>query len=378
MEKKELQEASVGMALMDALPVLCFCGTIACLTRIWKSPLFLIGGILCIAAGFGKVVWKGILAVTKRNIDIWNRQFRYLMSGGFALILLSLVIDNQKIDLALVWKYVTWFPGNLCFLAGSLGMVLMGVLAGKLDASSKKANWIEQSVNLVAQLSILLGVVLIWYGSDTYGADETACKAMESTSFVSVQKTEEGLFFDGEGEEAALVFYPGAKVELSAYAPLMKRLAEEGMDAFLVEMPYHMALFGKDKAADLMERYPYKRWYIGGHSLGGAMAASFAAETPDGLSGVVLLAAYPTKSLDIAGLEVLSLYGSEDGVLNMEKMKEGQQYLPKGAVTYCIEGGNHAGFGSYGRQDGDKNAKISQEEQWEITVEQIKQMETGR
>ena len=377
MDGKYLQEASIGMALMDALPVLCFCGTIGCLAMIWDSPLFLLGGILCIAAGVGKVLWKLILAAAKRNVAVLNKQFRYLMGGGFLLILLSLAAGYQNIRPDVIWKNLAWFPGNLCFGVGIAGMILMGILAVKLDPASRKANWLEQSVNLAAQLAVLFGVVLIWYGSDSYAADETAIKAVESTESVAVREIEDGLLFDGEGEEQALVFYPGAKVDHLAYAPLMKRLAEKGIDCFLIEMPYHMAIFGKDKAEGLMEKYAYENWYVGGHSLGGAMAASYASEHLEELDGAVLLAAYPTQSLDREGFRVLSLYGSEDGVLNMEKLEEGEQYMPEGAVLHCIEGGNHAWFGSYGEQKGDNEAAISHEDQWEETAEWILELTAG-
>lgn len=374
MEKKYLKEASLGMAVTDALPVLCFCGTIAFLSMIWKSPLFLLGGVLCIGAGAGKVLWKLILAVRKRNVEILYRQFRYLMSGGFLLMLVSLAAGYKKIRPDLIWKNLSWFPGNLCFLIGILGMILMIVLAVKMDPSSKKANWIEQGVNFVAQAAILLGVLLIWYGNDSYPAAAEAVQALEDTDVVAVKEIGDGILFDGAGEDAALIFYPGAKVEYTAYAPVMKMLAEEGIDCFLLEMPYHMAIFGMDRAGDIMEQYTYDSWYLGGHSLGGAMAASYASGHPEQLNGLVLLAAYPTKPLPEEGMRVLSLYGSEDGVLNMEKLAQGEQYMPEDAVTFCIEGGNHAGFGSYGDQKGDGKARITGEEQWKETVVQIRNM----
>ena len=127
-------------------------------------------------------------------------------------------------------------------------------------------------------------------------------------------------------------------------------------------------------AADgIAERFPeIKSWYIGGHSLGGAMAASYAAKKGTPLNGVILLAAYPIKALD-SGLLLLSIYGSEDGILNMDKLSQSIQFAPDNYKNYVIEGGNHAGFGNYGEQAGDGSADISAKEQQSQTVELIQQ-----
>lgn len=218
----------------------------------------------------------------------------------------------------------------------------------------------------------LLAVGFFLYTAQYYHADQTALSALASDETVSVIKTDFGWLFDGPSESDALIFYPGAKVEETAYAPLLHLLAKEGMDICLVKMPFHLAVFGANKADDLMPRYGYSNWYIGGHSLGGAMAANYAADHEKLLSGVVLLAAYPTKKLSDR-LAVVSVYGSEDHVLNMQKMKDGDAYLPDTAVRQVIEGGNHAQFGNYGAQDGDGRATISAEDQQRQTAELILQ-----
>ena len=159
-------------------------------------------------------------------------------------------------------------------------------------------------------------------------------------------------------------------MEETAYAPLLHSLAAEGMDVCLVKMPFRLAIFGMNKADDLMAEYDYTHWYIGGHSLGGAIAADYAASHGQQLTGVVLLAAYATKPLD-DHLLVTSIYGSEDEVLNMKKLEEGDQYLPASAGRYRIEGGNHAQFGNYGPQQGDGEAVITPEEQQAQTVKLI-------
>lgn len=219
---------------------------------------------------------------------------------------------------------------------------------------------------------LLLAVAgCIWYVNDYYHSDASAADFLADSGQVMVKQTETGLLFDGAGISTALIFYPGAKVEETAYAPLLYQIAEGGTDCFLVQMPFHLAILGKNKAADVINTYSYEHWYIAGHSLGGAMAASFASSHAEQLEGLILLAAYGTESISDTNLLVLSLYGSEDQVLNRAKLEAGRELMPQNYTEICIEGGNHAWFGNYGEQDGDGTAKISREEQQKQTVDAI-------
>ena len=160
-------------------------------------------------------------------------------------------------------------------------------------------------------------------------------------------------------------------MEETAYAPLLRQLAAEGMDACLVRMPLHLALLGIQKADTVMAEHRYEHWYIGGHSLGGVSAAFYAANNTEKLDGVILLAAYPVKQLNNR-LKTVMIYGSEDKVLNMVKFAEHRVLAPTDAVVTCITGGNHSQFGSYGIQKGDGIAQITPEEQIRKTVESIR------
>lgn len=201
---------------------------------------------------------------------------------------------------------------------------------------------------------------------------------MQKKDSVSILEVPDGLYLDGPGDDAAMIFYPGAKVEYTAYLPLLSDLAERGIDCFLIKMPCNLAFFGQNKAKKIMDSYEYDHWYLSGHSLGGAMAASYASGHLESLNGLVFLAAYPTKSLKSDSFSVLSIYGSEDGVLNMEKVEEGNSFMPADYAEICIEGGNHAQFGNYGEQKGDHAADISREEQQAQTVEAILNMMESR
>ena len=218
-------------------------------------------------------------------------------------------------------------------------------------------------------LAVLAGAFFIFTAS-VYRADDTALAALHSDAAVAVSQTSSGWLFDGPTEDAALIFYPGARVEAEAYAPLLHRLAAEGMDVYLVAMPFHLAVFGQNEASAIIQNNSYPTWFIGGHSLGGAVAANYAAAHGEELSGLVLCAAYPTKELP-DGLIEISIYGSEDRVLDPDRLKEGRTFAPERAVEDEIEGGNHAQFGNYGPQTGDGEARISAEEQQLKTVQLI-------
>lgn len=217
-------------------------------------------------------------------------------------------------------------------------------------------------------LGIILAVIIFCaiYVSNYYHATDHAKEFLKGTDAVAVSDISGGLLFDGPGDETALIFYPGAKVEYTAYAPLMCELAGEGMDCFLVKMPCNLAFLGKNKADGIIEVNDYSRWIIGGHSLGGVMAAEYAAEND--LDGLVLLAAYPTEKVDEPTLE---FFGTEDGVLNMEKLEEEDRYLPENNMEVEIRGGNHAQFGDYGVQRGDGKATIAAEAQQNEVVNSV-------
>lgn len=226
------------------------------------------------------------------------------------------------------------------------------------------------AVILALVLLAVLGVRL--YAADYYHADETAAAALISNENVSVELWENAAVFRPEAPVAGFIFYPGGKVEFTAYAPLLLALAENGILCVLPEMPLNLAVLNLNAANGVQAQFPdVQSWYIGGHSLGGSMAASYASQNAESFSGLILLASYSTSDLTESGLEVLSVYGSKDGVLNMEKYRENYAMLPEATTETVIDGGNHALFGSYGTQKGDGDAAISAQEQLRLTSEAI-------
>lgn len=231
---------------------------------------------------------------------------------------------------------------------------------------------------LIITASILLVIVAATvicglYLSNYYHADEDRIAAFAPMNEVSVTELDNGsIVFDVKDAKNGFIFYPGGKVENEAYKPLMASLASRGILCILVDMPFNLAVFDVNAADGITEDYPnVENWYIGGHSLGGAMAASYVSGHTDSFDGLVLLGAYSTADLSGTDLDVLSVYGSEDKIMNSEKYEEYRSNLPKSFTETVIEGGCHAYFGMYGLQDGDGTAGITCEDQITLTCEAI-------
>ncbi len=239
-----------------------------------------------------------------------------------------------------------------------------------------KNNRNKKKVVVLAAFVLALIIVLVACGvyvSDYYHADMQSINAFVPEHTVEMQTLEDNtIVFEPEGATTGFIFYPGGKVEYTAYIPLMKALASEGILCVLVEMPFHLAVLDVNAADGIQAQYQgIEDWYIGGHSLGGSMAASYLEKHADSFAGLILLGSYSVADLSDTDLEVLSIYGSEDMVLNREKYEANKSNLPADFTEEIIDGGCHAYFGMYGAQDGDGEPGITNEEQIRRTVDAI-------
>ena len=226
-------------------------------------------------------------------------------------------------------------------------------------------------------LLVLFGVLACgWYLGDYYRADEEAVAAFAPEGQVDqVELAEGGTAYLPEEPVAGLIFYPGGKVEHTAYQPLMEACAARNILCVLVEMPFRLAVLDMDRAQGIQSQYPQvESWYMAGHSLGGAMAASYLEGTEEEFAGLVLLGAYSAADLSDRNLQVLSLYGDCDQVLDREKYESCRANLPRDFQEVVLEGGCHSGFGFYGPQEGDGVPTLSAEEQILQTARAIEEL----
>lgn len=218
---------------------------------------------------------------------------------------------------------------------------------------------------VIATLVIAMTGIFFAWANDTYDSTEI----INSNDLVEVE-TGDYMVYKPKGKEVSrgVIFYPGGKVEPEAYSKLCSEIAEEGYFVVIAPMTLNFAIFSQDEAKDIINEYSdIKSWTISGHSLGGVAAANYAVED-DRIDSIVFYASYPQADrLEGSNLKALSIYGSNDGVVNKSKV-EGA-ILPAGSEKIVIEGGNHAGFGTYGEQSGDNKADISNEEQIDKAVE---------
>ena len=236
-------------------------------------------------------------------------------------------------------------------------------------------NKTKKTLISVAAVIVALVVLCTAYLTSYSKANITSSAFMAinyGENYIRPHRLDNQIVLAPEEAKAGLIFYPGGKVEADAYIPLMMACAQQDIFCVIAEMPFYLAVFDKDAAGNIINEYPeIKTWYIAGHSLGGSMAASYAAENPDSLNGIILLGSYSTVDLSDTGLEVLSIYGSVDGVMNKKNYDKYKTNLPKDFNEFVIDGGNHAFYGVYGTQNGDGKATITNEEQIKITAQKI-------
>jgi hypothetical protein len=219
---------------------------------------------------------------------------------------------------------------------------------------------------ILGLLVVLSGAFVTW-GSTPAKPMPEALRALQSDAQVTVSDSRWIAFSPVNTEpEIGFIFYPGGRVDARAYAPAARQIAAQGYLVVIVPMPLNLAVLDTGEAENVIAAYPkIQSWAVGGHSLGGAMAANFANNNPEAVQGLVLWAAYPASSDDLSAsnLSVLSIYGTLDGLATGEKINASRALLPEDTTWVPIEGGNHAQFGWYGEQSGDNPAAISRSAQ---------------
>jgi dienelactone hydrolase len=207
---------------------------------------------------------------------------------------------------------------------------------------------------------------------------QEAFDALESDDTVTVISSQ-WLVFEPKvtNSSVGFIFYPGGRVDFRSYAPYAHAIASQGFLTVIAPMPFNLAVFDSNVANRIIASYSnVTSWVVGGHSLGGTMAAQYVYDNPSKIKGLILWAAYPQSGTDLSSysIEVLTVHGTNDGLVSAEQIADSLKRLPFDTVRLEITGGNHAQFGWYGTQSGDGLATITREQQQNHTVTAVIQL----
>ena len=153
-------------------------------------------------------------------------------------------------------------------------------------------------IGLVVLLVVATAGFLVWTQAARYQPFPEA-----SALITADVKSPQGwyVFRSATPSDRGFIFYPGGLVDAAAYTPLMKAIADQGITAIITPMPLDLAVFSINQANDVIAAFPeIKTWIIGGHSLGGSMAAQYVKDNPTKVQGVVFMAAYPADNVDLS------------------------------------------------------------------------------
>ncbi|TCK89137.1 alpha/beta hydrolase family protein [Natranaerovirga hydrolytica] len=276
-------------------------------------------------------------------------------------------------ELTPVFTMLKWI-----FIYASFAAIILGgsilILSQLIQLSSRKKRIFFGSI---AGVIVLIAGGFFWYVSDYYEATSEALVSLQSDKDVTVYQDDNLLVFEptnrdhnGSNNEVGFIFYPGGKVEHQAYAPIIKEIARQGYLSIIIEMPFKLAVLAPNRAQEAISTFPeITNWVIGGHSLGGSMAARHVNTNQGAFDGLVFWASYGDIDLTEANLTVLSIYGTQDGLISMDKIDNTSDLLSEETIFKEIAGGNHAYFGMYGEQKGDLAATISIDKQHRIIID---------
>ena len=247
-----------------------------------------------------------------------------------------------------------------------VGCVLAIVLAFR-GRRRDSGRW--RRVGRVLLLVLGAGWIALIAWLQPYLAVEPALAAMESDAVVSVTETptEIALVPTGGASETGVFFQPGALVDARAYVAVLRPLAEAGFTVVIPKQPLSIAFLALGAFDGASAAHPeISEWVLGGHSLGGTVAAieanTAAVADPASIAGLLFFASYPADDMSDADFSVLSISGTEDALATPEKIEASRATVPTSAEFVVIDGASHAQFGSYGLQSGDGTATISNDD----------------
>lgn len=240
-----------------------------------------------------------------------------------------------------------------------------------INKKHKMKGWVKGVIIPLSSLLLTFLFVLSYFAFN-YPASDDAKSYLKSDDEINLSINQHWYYFDNKAnDDTAIIFYSGAKVDPIAYSPLCNNIAHMGIDVYIMKMPLYFPLLNINAADKVASLNKHQNLYLMGHSLGGSTAALYLSKTNyTSYKGIIFLASYPNKKLNDS-YKCLSIYGSNDLVLNKEEYNKNISNFPTNFKEVIIEGGNHSNFGDYGHQRNDGVASISKEEQINITKQEI-------
>ena len=156
------------------------------------------------------------------------------------------------------------------------------------------------------------------------------------TDQATITQGKDIVFMPGSHQpDTGVILYPGGRCDSRAYAPVMKPLADIGHLVVIPQMPLRLAVLDTNRADKIMAAHPsIRHWIIGGHSMGGAMAAAYVFKHPklagDRIKGLFFLASYPSgmHAMPDRQVTVTLIYGTQDMITRKTEFEASRQRLP--------------------------------------------------
>ena len=227
-------------------------------------------------------------------------------------------------------------------------------------------------LKIIKRIWFLIAILFTIWLVYSYQAKNVSESLFKSDSIISVKDNDNYFVFEPKQKfDKVFIFYPGAMVDPKAYVPLCRKISENGIQVYLIKMPWRLASKGYEIPKELhLFTDKSKTYILAGHSQGGKMAAQFVKENPTLVDKLILIGTTHPRDISLAdnAIPVLKIYGSDDGVADEKTIFQNKSKLPVTTKFVKIEGANHAQFGYYGFQFGDNLAKISREKQQNETL----------
>jgi hypothetical protein len=219
---------------------------------------------------------------------------------------------------------------------------------------------------VIIPVGILLLVVagfLVWASNPSQPEDAVLTQARQLPG-VNYGESKESFNLTRPDATTGFIFYPGGHVAAEAYvAKLAPLVQSRPVNVYIAKMPLSLAVFNVSAATKIREEHPeLLSWSVGGHSLGGAMACRYVGTNPGKALNLILLASFCDKSIADSSTKVVSIVGEKDGLMNSGEIEKYTANVPSDTRFVVIPGMNHGQMGNYGKQPGDNQATISDQQ----------------